>query len=165
MHQLLNRIGLYTWSDAIPALPAGSRSADLKLFVASSSAVVKKNAAIVVQDLIRQGKVRRLVIQERLNPLTGAEPGRSPRKRQLLTLLAGDKGATAMQDPVAKEWFVRALGKTGCLEQAIALPSIAILRSAKSKTSRFPWQSGRRLSRQACDLNFFGSRQTADNGE
>jgi hypothetical protein len=107
MHQLLNRIGLYTWSDAIPALPAGSRSADLKLFVASSSPVVKKNAALAVQDLIRQGKVRRLVIQERLNPLTGAQPGRSPRKRQLLTLLAGDKGATAMQDPVTGDWFVR----------------------------------------------------------
>jgi len=107
MHQLLNRIGLYTWSDAIPSLPAGSRSADLKLFVASASPVVRKNAAIVVQDLIRQGKVGRLVIQERLNPLTGAQPGRSPRKRQLLTLLTGDKGATAMQDPVTGDWFVR----------------------------------------------------------
>lgn len=107
MHELLNRMGLYTWSDAIPTLPAGSTSADLKLFPTDTSPLGRKNAATVVQDLFRDGKIKRLLIQEWLNPLTGLEPGRDPGKRQLLTPLPQDKGATAMLDPVTGEWFVR----------------------------------------------------------
>jgi hypothetical protein len=67
----------------------------------------RKNAAIVVQDLCRDGKIKRLLIQEWLNPLTGLEPGRNPGKRQLLTLLPQNQSATAMLDPVTGEWFVR----------------------------------------------------------
>lgn len=107
MHELLNRVGLYTWSDAIPTLPAGSTSADLKLFPTDTSPLGRKNAATVVQNLIRDGKLKRLVIQEWLNPLTGLAPGRDPGKRQLLTLLSQNKGATAMLDPITGEWFVR----------------------------------------------------------
>jgi hypothetical protein len=107
MHELLNRMGLYTWSDAIPTLPAGSTSADLKLFPTDTTPAGKKNAATVLQNLIRDGKIKRLLIQERLNRSTGLAPGRDPGKRQLLTLLPKDKGATAMLDPVTGEWFVR----------------------------------------------------------
>lgn len=113
MHQLLNRIGLYTWSDAIPSLPAGSTSADLRLFPIDTSPLGRKNAAVVVQDLCRDGKIKRLLIQEWLNPLTGLEPGRDPGKRQLLTLLPQNGSATAMLDPVTGEWFVRVRWEKG----------------------------------------------------
>ena len=33
VHQLVNRMGLYTWSDSIPSLLAGDTTADLKLFL------------------------------------------------------------------------------------------------------------------------------------
>ncbi len=107
MHELLNRMSLYTWSDAIASLPAGSTSGDLRLFPTDTSPLGRQNAATVVQDLFRDGKVNRLLIQEWLNPLTGSAAGRDPGKRQLLTLLPGDKGATAMLDPITGEWFVR----------------------------------------------------------
>ena len=107
MHELVNRMGLYTWSDAIPRLRAGNTTADLKLFPTDTTPAGRKNAATVVQNLIRDGKINRLLIQEWLNPLTGLAPGRDPQKRQLLTLLPKDKGATAMLDPVTGEWFVR----------------------------------------------------------
>jgi hypothetical protein len=107
MHELLNRIGLYTWSDAIPSLPAGSTSADLRLFPIDTSPVGQQNAAVAIQNFFRDRKATRLLIQERLNPLTGLTPGRDPGKRQLLTLLPGNKGATAILDPVTGDWFVR----------------------------------------------------------
>ena len=107
MHELLNRMGLYTWSDAIPTLPAGSTSADIRLFAIDTSPLGKENAAITIQNLCREGQITRLVIQEWLNPLTGLEPGRNPGKRQLLRLLPGNKGATATLDPVTGDWFVR----------------------------------------------------------
>src|SRR5262249_49657717 len=107
MHELLNRMSLYTWSDAIPALPAGSTSADLRLFPTDTSPLGRQNAATVLQELFRDRKVTRLLIQEWLNPLTGSAAGRDPGKRQLLSILPGSQGATAMLDPVAGEWFVR----------------------------------------------------------
>jgi hypothetical protein len=107
MHELLNKMGLYTWSDAIPSLPAGSVSADLRLFPTDTSPLGRKNAAIVVQELFRVGKIKRLLIQEWLNPLTGLAPGRNPSKRQIVTLLPQSKGASALLDPVTGEWFVR----------------------------------------------------------
>ena len=106
MHELLNRMGLYTWSDAIPTLPAGSTSADLLLFPIDNTAAGKKNAATAIQNFFREGKVKRLLVQEWLNPLTGLSPGRDPGKRQLLRVLPGDEGATAILDPVTGEWFV-----------------------------------------------------------
>jgi hypothetical protein len=51
--------------------------------------------------------VRHLVIQERVNPATGQEPGRDPAKRQLLRLLPGPEGAVVDQDPVRGSFFVR----------------------------------------------------------
>jgi Baseplate J-like protein len=101
LHGLLSRMSLYTWSDAIPALAAGSTSADLRL---TSVAMLD---AVTVQNVIRNGEITRLLIQEWLNPATGRPAGRDPGKRQLLSLLPGAAGATAMQDPLTAEWFVR----------------------------------------------------------
>ncbi|MEW6417499.1 MAG: baseplate J/gp47 family protein [Nitrospirota bacterium] len=101
MHHLLNQMGLYTWSDSIPALKAGSITADLKLTEGG------KTAADTVCDFIHDGTITHLLIQERLNPATGREAGRDPDKRQLLKLLPGDEGAEVKQDPLTGEWFVR----------------------------------------------------------
>ncbi len=115
VHQLLNSMGLYTWSDSIPTLAAGSTWADLKLYVsfypdlkpAEITEATSQADALTVQTLIRNRQVTRLLLQERLNPTTGLEAGRDPTKRELLHLLAGDDGATAMLDPITNEWFVR----------------------------------------------------------
>ncbi len=109
--QLLNSIGLYTWSDSIPNLKVGSTQADLKLFaklyLGDSTLFPDPTevSAKKVRDLIRTGKVPYLLIQEHLNPTSGAISGRDPAKRQLLKLLA-DR-AEALLDPITNEWFVR----------------------------------------------------------
>lgn len=115
VHQLLNSMSLYTWGNAIPSLAAGSTSADLKLYLqlyldTAPNVIVSAadpGSAHAVEDLIRTGKVKYLLIQERLNPVTGALAGRDPGKRQLLRLLPGNAGAVAMEDPITGEWFVR----------------------------------------------------------
>jgi hypothetical protein len=101
VHSLLSRMGLYTWSDAIPALAAGSTTADLRL---TSTAQIDANT---VRDLIRSGAITHLLLQEWLNPATGQPPGRDPSKRQTLELLPGDAGAASLQDPLTGAWFVR----------------------------------------------------------
>jgi hypothetical protein len=98
---LLNRMGLYTWSDALPSLEKGATTADLKV------AVGGQPAADTVTGLIRSGKIRRLLIQEWLNPSTGRPADRDKKKRQLLRLLEGNAGAATMQDPLTTEFFVR----------------------------------------------------------
>lgn len=115
-HQLLNSMSLYTWSDSIPTLAAGSAYADLRLYQALYADVnppqitpaTDQASAETVRDLIRSGRVARLLIQERLNPATGLVAGRDLTKRQLVELLPGDEGADAMLDPITNEWFVRA---------------------------------------------------------
>ena len=97
VHDLLSRIGLYTWSGAIPALAAGSTSADLRI----PSGLFAD--AEEVQERIRDGRTTHLVIQEMRDPSTGREAGRDPTKRQLLELVGGQ----AMFDPVEGEWLVR----------------------------------------------------------
>ena len=99
VHPLLNQIGLYTWDDAIPALAAGSTSADLKL---SQSGEIP---AKTVENLITNGTVTHLLIQEHLNPLTGETGGRDPTRRQLVKLILQE--TKALQDPVRGNWFVR----------------------------------------------------------
>ena len=101
VHPLLNEMGLYTWSGTIPALAAGSTSADLKL---STSGEIP---ATTVRDLIVDGKITHLLIQEHFNPLTGETLGRDPTRRQLLKLISEE--TEALQDPVKEneEWFVR----------------------------------------------------------
>lgn len=113
VHQFLNRIGLYTWSDSITALKAGSTQADLMLYNvldlegAASQEIDHASAtdAEIVRDLIRDGNIKYLLIEERLNPITGKLPGRDPSKRQLLTLIAD--GAETLFDPIENKWFVR----------------------------------------------------------
>jgi hypothetical protein len=112
VHQYLNNIGLYTWSDTITSLAAGSTRADLKLYrklylsdTAAPIRVMTKAAAEEIRDLIIAKRIRYLLIQERLNPKTGKEAGRNPAKRQLLRLIP--EGAEAVNDPIANEWFVR----------------------------------------------------------
>ncbi len=113
-HQFLNSMGLYTWSDTITTLKAGSTRADLKLYkrlylgdITPPLDVKTKAAAEEVRDLIRTGRVTQLLIEEHLNPETGLFAGRDPSKRQLLRLLPGNDGAEARHDPVNNEWFVR----------------------------------------------------------
>jgi hypothetical protein len=100
---LLNRLRLHTWSDAQPALKAGSTSADL----IPAAGLATQADAEALRDLIRNGRWRELIIAELLNPLTGAKPGRNPRKRQLLRLRSGDDGAEALFDPINLTWLVR----------------------------------------------------------
>ena len=111
VHQLVNRLGLYTWSDSSPSLAAGDTTADLTLFNGVTPAT-DQASALVVQKLIRSGVITRLLIQEHLNPATGTANGVNPGRRQLLTLLPGDDGAVAMSDPTTGSpanatWFVR----------------------------------------------------------
>lgn len=98
---LLNHFGLYTWSDTIPALAAGSTSADLRI---ASGTMFDANA---VRDIFVQGLVTHLLIQEWLNPATGREPGHDPRKRQLLELLPGAEAAETLNDPLTGDFLVR----------------------------------------------------------
>jgi len=98
LHSLLNAAEVYTWSDSLTILYAGSTSVDLKF--------KDEAAADKVERIIREGKVTHLLIQEWLNPETGREGGRDPTKRQLLQLLKGDNGAEAGKDTVTNEWFV-----------------------------------------------------------
>lgn len=107
VHPLVNRMGLYTWSDAIPSLMAGDTTADLRLFLNEVTPATDEDSARAVESLIRTGVVKHLLIQEHLNPATGTVNGFNPQKRQLLHLLPGDEGAEAMLDPMTAEWFVR----------------------------------------------------------
>jgi len=112
VHQLVNRMSLYTWSDSIPSLVAGDTTADLKLFLDDTTPAPDQASALVVERLIRTGVITHLLIQEHLNPATGSVNGFDANKRQLLRLLPGNDGAEAMFDPttgppVSAQWFVR----------------------------------------------------------
>lgn len=102
LHPLLNQMKLYTWSGAIPALKAESTAADLRITDSGDKVSAEK-----VQNLIRNGDVTHLLVQEWFDPSTGKMQGKDPAKRQLLRLLQGEEGATSMQDPFTGEWFVR----------------------------------------------------------
>ena len=106
VHPLANRFGLYTWSDTAPALAAGSTSADLRIMGAPAD----QPTAEWVRDLVRDGAISHLLIQEHLNPATGTVNGRDPQKRQLLRLIPGagvGRAAEAVPDPLTTEWLVR----------------------------------------------------------
>lgn len=117
VHQYLNNIGLYTWSDTITTLKAGSTRADLKLYGkfylddnSAPSEVTTDVAAVEIQNLIRNEKIKYLLIEEHLNPETGLLAGRDPSRRQLLRLVGGNDpatAATALEDPVTGKWLVR----------------------------------------------------------
>ena len=100
---LRNRLRLHTWGEAQPALRAGSTAAD----VVPLAGLASQAQAEILRDAVRDGLWRECVIAEMLNPLTGAAPGRNPRKRQLLRLRNGADAAEAIFDPVTLTWMVR----------------------------------------------------------
>jgi hypothetical protein len=97
VHFLLNRMELYTWSGAQPALEAGATWADLAL------AVPGQASADAVRDLVLHGDIAHLLIEETLNPTTGDVVGRDLRKRQLLGLT----DARSVHDTLTGQWLVR----------------------------------------------------------
>lgn len=97
----LNDIKLYTWSDSRPALDVGTTQADLK--IAGGDKVI----AEFIQDKIRDGIVKHLLLQEWRDPATGNPAGADPDKRQLLELLSGDQAAETVYDPLEDEWLIR----------------------------------------------------------
>ena len=121
---LLNRIGLYTWSDTQPGLAAGSVDADLRLSDPSQL------AANTVRDLLRSGAVAQLLIQEWLDPATGSPGGRDPRKRQLLRLRAGGDAAEVVRDPLTGAWIVRVRWQDA---DALRLPYVFTIELATGK--------------------------------
>jgi Baseplate J-like protein len=98
---LLNGLQLYTWGGAAPSLAAGDSQADLDF------SAVGQVGAQAVRDLIRNGTITQLLVQEWKNPVTGTATGRNPMKRQLLRLRPGAAGATDLQDPMTNAWLVR----------------------------------------------------------
>jgi hypothetical protein len=97
---VLNELALYTWTDAIPALRAGTTTAD----VVSTITNAGQTEAERVRDLINSGQVTRLLLEEKLNPLTGRGAGFDPRKRQTLRLVPN---AIALRDPLTDRWMTR----------------------------------------------------------
>lgn len=97
LHPFFNELGLYTWQDVIPSLAAGATTADL------APASTDVATCDIVAALITHGVIRELVLQERLNPATGARPGANPDKRQLLRLLT----AQTIPDPMTGMACVR----------------------------------------------------------
>lgn len=100
---LVNRLRLHTWRMAQPALRAGSTSADLVPDVPGAG----QADAQALCDRVQGGALRQILVQEMLNPLTGNEPGRNRRKRQLLRLLPGGDASQVLHDPVTDTWVVR----------------------------------------------------------
>ena len=96
LHHLLGAMRLHTWSGALPALAAGATAADL--------AMPSRTAAETVRDLIAEGAVEQLVVQEHRNPVTGSTAGADPAKRQLLRL--DPDAVEAVRDPVTDSWLV-----------------------------------------------------------
>lgn len=113
VYPLCNNLGLYTWSHSVPTLAAGSTSADLQLLQYSSvgSGELEKVTGFAeveaFKNLVVNGAIHSLLIQERLNPATGREVGRNPEKRQLLRLLPGEQGAEVLYDPLNGSYLIR----------------------------------------------------------
>ena len=97
---VLNELSLYSWTDAIPALRAGTTTADVVSTVTSAG----QPEAERVRDLINDGTLTRLLLEEKLNPLTGRTAGFDPRKRQTLRLVPN---AVALRDPLTDQWMTR----------------------------------------------------------
>ncbi len=112
VHQYLNNIGLYTWSDSITTLKAGSTRADLVLYndlyldnlAAAPTPLGELEVKAIVQS-IKEGVFKRLLVQEHFNPRTGRPAGLNPDKRQLVRLIP--EKAKTMFDPVTNSWFLR----------------------------------------------------------
>ena len=125
----LNTLHLYTWGDSVTALAAGSTSADLVLPGPATLASAQGLQALLDHASTLQGtadadldtRVEQLLVEEALNPATGAPAGRSLARRQLLRLRPPGERTELLQDPVTGAWFVRvfwidddALAQTYC---------------------------------------------------
>jgi len=95
VHGVFSSVPLYTWSDAIPSLAAGSTQADL--------AFSSFGDATTATNLITSGKITRLLVEEWLNPATGSAADRNLQKRQVLTLT----GTQLLTDPLTGDPVVR----------------------------------------------------------
>lgn len=100
VHDWLNALSIHDWGGIRAVLQSGATSVDLRVEGGLRS------VAETLRDLIRDGQVRHLLIQEHLNPATGLPAGRDPAKRQLLELRSGD-GAEVVYDPVELIWMLR----------------------------------------------------------
>lgn len=111
LHPILNRLGLYTWDDAVSGLAAGSTTADVAVDVTGLGLTELQGVQLVV-SLVNQTnpllpQLRQVLVQETLNPLTGRATGRDPAKRQLLRLLDTGEGAAVVHDPLRNRFVVR----------------------------------------------------------
>jgi hypothetical protein len=75
-HYLLNQIQLYTWSNAVPTLEAGSTAADLQ--IETGVGMTERDTAFAVQNLLCEGNAPYVLLQEHLNPATGLAGGSYP---------------------------------------------------------------------------------------
>jgi hypothetical protein len=111
LHPILNRLQLYTWDDALTGLAAGSTTADLAVDVAGLGLTEPQGAQLVAgfvnQPAPAQPSLRRLLIEEALNPRTGTPTGRDPARRQLLELLDDGTGAAVVHDTLRNRFVVR----------------------------------------------------------
>jgi hypothetical protein len=89
LHPGYNRFELHTWAGAEAALPAGATGADI---VPTGGITAGE-----LRDAINERRLKRLLISEELNPLTGARAGFDRRARQPLALAPN---ATLLRDPL-----------------------------------------------------------------
>ncbi len=117
----MNDLRLYTWSDAVTALAKGSTEAELtglapltkpaaedlcKLFLRNP----EDETGPATHDEDVDTSVDYLLIEEGLNPETGAQNGRNIGRRQLLRLVPRDADpprAEVGSDPMTGEFFVK----------------------------------------------------------
>ena len=119
----LNELVLYTWGGMVTALEAGTTEAD----IISAKSVQSDGTIISTQtdaenlrdmllrigmtkefrDSLRENEAFALIIEENLNPETGAKNGRDKTARQLLRLIDGNKAVELVNDPINNTWMVR----------------------------------------------------------
>lgn len=97
-HEHLSEISIYTWSGSITALKAGATSADLKINTGALSDAQK------FCNRIKDGSIKRLLIQEEISPATGSAAGRDINKREIVHL---KKDAEWIHDKLTGDHVVR----------------------------------------------------------
>lgn len=109
LHPILDALQLYTWDDAVPELAAGATRADLAVDVTGLGLTELAGVQLVADFVNGTGpstlRLRHLLVEETLNPLTGTANGRDPNRRQLLELIEGS--AQVIEDPVRGRHLVR----------------------------------------------------------
>jgi hypothetical protein len=102
----LNQLSLYTWSDVVTALDAGTTQADL---VKTAGISMTKAEADALVTLFQREDITHLLVEQKLNPDTGTANGRDKTARQVVQLLDGTAAAEAVEDPAGSPptWCVR----------------------------------------------------------